>query len=199
LINIISGTTEAEYAYLGVTSSLQNPGKTIIIDIGGGSTEVIAGENKNILFSRSFNTGVVSSSEHFRNSSNFNEDIKNHFKSIFRELKNSELKADTCFAIAGTPTTLAAVKLNLREFNADKVEGTIVNSEDITAFVKSYSEDSEYYLDEYKNILSGREDLIIPGSLILLTIMQKLGMDEIIVSTRGIRHGAVINYLKSQG
>jgi exopolyphosphatase / guanosine-5'-triphosphate,3'-diphosphate pyrophosphatase len=62
-IEIIPGDREALYAYLGVVNGAEDDKKRLIIDIGGGSTEIIVGQKDNLLFTKSFNAGVVFSSE----------------------------------------------------------------------------------------------------------------------------------------
>jgi exopolyphosphatase / guanosine-5'-triphosphate,3'-diphosphate pyrophosphatase len=198
-IKVISGETEAQYAYLGVADGSDDTRKKMVLDVGGGSTEIILGRSNKILFRKSFDTGVVFSSELFRNSGNYLEDLKNYYKSIFAEVKLFRLYPDYGYAIAGTPTTISAINLKLREFDADKIEGSLLSTEDINKFIEDYSASPGEYNENYKKILTGREDLIIPGSLILLRLMQNLGLKNVRVSTRGIRHGAVINYLKNQG
>jgi exopolyphosphatase / guanosine-5'-triphosphate,3'-diphosphate pyrophosphatase len=197
-IRIIPGDTEAQYAYLGVSDGADDDYKRIVIDIGGGSTEIILGRREKLLFRKSYDTGVVFSSELFSNSGNLINDLENYYKSIFAEVKLLRLKPDLAYAIAGTPTTIAAIKLDLREYDDIKVEGTKLTIDDIKDFVSSYSAAPEKF-KKFKGILEGREDLMIPGSLILSRVLQNLSLKEAVVSTRGIRHGALIEYLKNQG
>jgi exopolyphosphatase / guanosine-5'-triphosphate,3'-diphosphate pyrophosphatase len=198
-INIISGEQEAKFAYLGVSDGIYDNKEKVIIDIGGGSTEIIAGMNEKLLFSKSFNTGVVSSGEKFKESDNFINALQDFYGIIFKEIRDLNISPGKAFAIAGTPTTISAIKLNLTQFDAAIVEGSILSRSDIMNFIESYSENPGDYLNKFSNILSGREDLIIPGSLILLEILNNLSLNEITVSTKGIRHGAVINYLNDHG
>lgn len=197
-INIISPAEEARFAYLGVTDGLKDNRKKFILDIGGGSTEIIVGKNQELLYIKSFNTGVVTICETYNNNNYLIKYILNYFDEIFSDLDADFYSFDDSFAIAGTPTTLAAIKLNLKEFN-ESVDGSILTHSYITNFIEDYSDGSDYYLKNFGEILSGREDLIIPGALILSYIMKKLHINEIQVSTRGIRHGAVINFLQNYG
>ena len=192
-INIISGETEAEFAYLGVSGGISDGKKRLIIDIGGGSTEIIIGRDKNILYKKSFKTGVVTVCE----LNTYKNNLTEYLAGIFSELENSGLIFDEAFAIAGTPTTIAAIKLQLPEFD-EIIEGTNLTSGDIMDFISDYSGKPEYYQKNFSKVLNGREDLIVPGALILQRIMTNLGIDGIRVSTRGIRHGAIVNYLFNQ-
>jgi exopolyphosphatase / guanosine-5'-triphosphate,3'-diphosphate pyrophosphatase len=198
-IDIISSETEGLYAYLGVTSGLYEEGRKLIIDIGGGSTEIIIGEGDKVLLTKSFETGVLFSSEQFRMNKNYLRDLEKHYSEVFSDLSQIEIVPDKGYAIAGTPTTLAAIKLNLNEFDADVIEGTTLNKEYLSNFVSVYTRSSEAFNSAYYSVLQGREDLMLPGSMILLRIMENLNLEEVIVSTRGIRNGAVVNYLKNQG
>ena len=64
-LKVISGEEEAEYAYLGAISNLHNPDNSMVIDIGGSSTEIIYGEGFNILSKNSLQLGSVSGTEQY--------------------------------------------------------------------------------------------------------------------------------------
>ncbi len=64
-LNVISGEEEAEYAYLGAISGLEDPSISVVIDIGGSSTEIIIGEGSKIISKKSLQLGSVSATEQF--------------------------------------------------------------------------------------------------------------------------------------
>lgn len=192
-IRVIDGEEEAYLAYLGVTEGSDDVKLKMVIDIGGGSTELVAGIADNLSFKKSFNIGVVSASESNKSGSD------HYYTDFFNGLSSLNITPDETYAIAGTPTTLAAIKAGSKQYDENTIEGMILSLNDINSIIGSYIKSPKEFQEEYYEILKGREDLIIPGSYILKTIISYLNIENIIVSTRGIRHGVVIEYLKSQG
>jgi exopolyphosphatase/guanosine-5'-triphosphate,3'-diphosphate pyrophosphatase len=95
-------------------------------------------------------------------------------------------------AIAGTPTTLACIKQGLKIYNEDLVEGLILKSDDIWNLRKELSELSSIQIkDKYKAIVTGREDVLLAGTIILFELMKLLNISDVVVSTKGIRYGVV--------
>ena len=200
-LEVVHGDVEAEYAYLGATSALDKPSSSLIIDIGGGSTELIFGNESDITFKTSLSIGSVSATEQFLKSSptlksgieNLNTEIKNLLKNL-----NENKVPNTIVAIAGTATTLACMNLNLREFDEDKVEKSKLSRDEIKILINKLSHlASAEILENYGPVMKGREDIILAGAIILSEIMSFFEIDKLIVSSRGIRYGAIIKYLKS--
>ncbi len=199
-INIVSGKEEADITFNGAVFSFNDDLNNLVIDIGGGSTEIIYGSINKIIFKKSYQIGVVSAKEKYlRNSSPEQNEINSYqteFKQAFSDLKGMNFQFKRAIAIAGTPTTLAAIKLNLNEYDEDLLEGHILNYKEIENLVLELSalKESEI-LQKYKSVVKGREDVILSGSIILLYIMKLLEIDEVIVSTKGIRYGAICKEL----
>jgi|SRR5690554_460271 len=200
-LNIISGEEEAFYSYSGAIAETDSQTNNLIIDIGGGSTEIIFGRGNEIKYKKSFNVGVVSGTEKFLLSDPPEQtQIKNfinHALTAFSELVNNIKDINKAIAIAGTPTTLAAIKNNLKEYNEDLIEGSFLTKEDLNNFVNELSAlSSNEILNKYQ-IVKGREDVLLAGTIILKVIMEILKLDIVAVSTKGIRYGAIINWLNT--
>lgn len=200
-LEVASGDVEAEYAYLGALSALNKPASSLVIDIGGGSTELIFGNESEINFKTSLPIGSVSATEQFLKSSPpLKSGIEHLKKELIALLKNlNENKApDNVLAIAGTATTLACMHLNLKEFVEEKVEKSKLNSNGIKNLINELSQlASAEILEKYGPVMKGREDIILAGAIILFEIMKFFDIEELVVSSRGIRYGAIIKYLKS--
>jgi exopolyphosphatase/guanosine-5'-triphosphate,3'-diphosphate pyrophosphatase len=199
-LNIVSGEDEADLTFNGAVFSFNDELNNIVIDIGGGSTEIIYGNINEIKFKKSYQLGVVSAKEKYlKHSPPLPEEIEN-FKNEIGQALSEIIKINFSFqraiAIAGTPTTLAAIKLNLTGYDEDLLEGHILNYKEIENLILELSvlEESEI-LQKYLSVVKGREDVILSGAIILLYIMNLLKMDEVIVSTKGIRYGAIIKEL----
>lgn len=198
-INIISGEEEASLSFLGATSSL-NTSKYFVIDIGGGSTELILGTKKGIEIKKSFPIGVVSFFEKFVKEFPLGSDVVKEIKNeIYTQLKSFPLDDLTNYlaiSIAGTPTTLTAIKNNLTDFDEEKIEGEILNLTEIEKLILTLQNLSPHeILERYSNVVKGREDLILIGAVILATIMERFKLVQTIVSTKGIRYGLVEDFI----
>ncbi|GBD88021.1 exopolyphosphatase [bacterium BMS3Abin03] len=201
-INIISGEEEAEYAFLGALSAFEsNDVISLVIDIGGGSTELILGNENSIEYRKSFQTGSVSATEYFLiNTPPIKDDIENlnRFLNLtFSEIKN-KLSPERSIAIAGTPTTISCMIQNIKHFDEGKIEGSTINYEALKILTgKLVNMTPPEIKETFGEIMHGREDIILAGAFILLQIMELLSLSEVIVSSRGIRYGAIAYYLKS--
>lgn len=196
-IKIVDGEEEARLSYIGVKNNID---RKMIIDIGGGSTELIAGNSNGIKFKKSFNIGAVKLKEKFIQNnpptSVEMSSVSNFLDEKFSEIKNLKLDIENAFAVAGTPVTLAFILSNSKDYNEKIIDGFEIHQNSIEKIVDELARlNSEDILKTYGHIMIGREDIILYGSLILLKIMQLLNLDKIICSTRGIRYGAIQDYL----
>lgn len=203
-LQIIPGDLEAEYAYLGAISGLENVSSLMVIDIGGGSTELIFGDLSGIMNKRSIPIGSVSATENFLKHSpplqTEIQSLKENFILMLRsEFQPQYIIPKTIVAVAGTATTLSCVNLNLKEFDDNVVEGSQLSIKDLNNLVsRLFQLKPEVILDQYGSVMKGREDIILGGAVILLEIMNYFSIDKLFVSSRGIRYGAIIHWLNHQ-
>ena len=199
LIDIISPEEEADCAFYGVKASMPLSNTFAIIDIGGGSTEIIIGHGNNILNKVSIPIGVVTLKDSFiQNYPISEEDDKRLKKKINYEMSNINLShyaPSSLVGISGTPTTLSAIKNNLNTFDAKMIDKTVMSRNEIERILAALKHST---LDEikktYGEIISKREDILYIGGVILLEVMDYLNMINVKVSTYGIRHGVI--YIK---
>ena len=200
-VNIVPGEDEAYLSYLGAVSDVKDEDEILVIDIGGGSTELIFGNGNTVLYRKSFHTGVVSSTEKFLlNDPPTTEQIQEfeqHLDLIFKELLVLNYSHEITIALAGTPTTLACMSLEIEEYNEEKIEGYVLEFGKINRIKEDIRKLSSIeILKSYKSVVKGREDLILAGDIILLKIMDLLKINNVRVSTKGIRYGAIIKEIK---
>jgi exopolyphosphatase/guanosine-5'-triphosphate,3'-diphosphate pyrophosphatase len=198
-IKIVSGEEEARLSYLGAVSGFKEKRKNAVIDIGGGSTELIFGEGNEIEFKKSFPAGVVSLTEkYFKNDPPLvkeAEKLKSGLDYIFSAI-NKRFNPETAIAIAGTPTTLACIQKGLPEFDEEAIEGSLLHRNELENLIyELQSLKKNEILSKYKSVVEGREDVLLTGTIILNKIMAALNLDKVMVSTKGIRYGAVLEYL----
>ena len=199
-VDIISGDVEADYAFLGALSGTEISCSSLVIDIGGGSTELIYGNRSEIFYKKSYPIGsVIATEKYLEHTPPLPKEIEYlelKLEEIFKEVTEKS-KPEKVIAIAGTPTTLACMIKGLKEFEEAEIDGSDLTAADLQNLV---SEINILQPDQIKktfgNVLSGREDIILGGALILKKIMEIIDLDKVMVSSSGIRYGAIIKYLK---
>lgn len=199
-VDILSGDEEARLSFLGSIPFNHLSNKYLVIDIGGGSTELIYGSELSISFRKSYDFGAVSLTERHRpNNPPTITDIEKIKETIVKNvgyIRNNFNKTFEMISVAGTPTTLSCIKQGLKIYDENLVENSILTTQDLRGWIDllcKYSNDE--ILNEFGNVVAGREDIILTGTVILLTFAELAGIDTIKVSTRGLRYGVLIDYL----
>ncbi|MDX9924764.1 MAG: hypothetical protein RBS48_08365 [Ignavibacteriaceae bacterium] len=201
-IEILSGEEEAYLSFIGSAFSENENSSKLIIDIGGGSTELIVGnESDGIIFRKSNNIGVVTLYDRFISTypptQEIIAEIKREIITVFNPVIEILPRFDSIIAVAGTPTTLACIKLNLKAFEERLIDGVHLSKFDIQAIINSISTmNKEKVFEEYGEVVKGREDLLLTGSLILLSLLELVNKDTVTVSTRGLRYGTILKRLE---
>lgn len=190
-IDIISGELEAKLTYSGALEGRSEEGVTII-DVGGGSTEIIGVTNGEIK-GFSLDIGSVRLTEMFITQHPTPEsEIRSiqNYVSEHLNIYNSKLPQNTqkVIAVAGTPTTLAAMSLQTA-FSSDVINSYKMSLADLRNHIRQLSPLSLTQRMSIKGMDKGREDVIIAGACILLKTTEHLGVNEITVSTKGVRYG----------
>lgn len=196
VIDIISPEDEAECAFYGVKASMSLLNKFAIIDIGGGSTEIIIGKGNNILERVSIPIGVVTLKDSFiQNYPITEEDDKRLKKKINYKMRNINLShyaPTSLVGISGTPTTLSAIKNKLSNFDAKMIDKTVICRKEIEEILAVLKHSTLNEIKKtYGEIISKREDILYVGGVILLEVMDYLNIIDVKVSTYGIRHGVI--------
>lgn len=201
--SIIDGNEEARLTLLAVKYALKrekiNSEKFVLLDIGGGSTEIIVNTNEKYE-AYSFDFGIVTMTQKFLNHNDLKNDLENKKLEIklFLNSLNVNFKDYSFVATAGTPTTIAAIKLGQDFFSYDRniVNGTIVNLEDMVNCLNIFKNSSKE--DIIKLVGRGRVDFIEVGIYIYKMIFEVLGKNESIVLDDGLREGVAINYCETK-
>jgi exopolyphosphatase/guanosine-5'-triphosphate,3'-diphosphate pyrophosphatase len=195
-IELLSGSDESRWSYRGALFGLHNLYGVIgALDIGGGSTELSFGHNGKYEHGKSLNIGAVRITERFLSKKN-SESIKSARDYIRSEINNgfdANLTIDKLIGVAGTPTALAAMKLGLQTFDAKKVNGTILSAYELQHMSEEiFSISCEELIKKFPAVHPSRSDILPAGTMILFEIMNFLQIDEVQVSTYGLRYGIMI-------
>jgi exopolyphosphatase / guanosine-5'-triphosphate,3'-diphosphate pyrophosphatase len=192
--SIISGDQEARLTHLGGLLPGMDPEKSVVIDIGGGSTEVISHQE-----GQSLDIGSVRFTERFLKSDPVTDDEFNHCQmAIDKELNHSKLpktwgKQKELVAVAGTATTLAAWRLGLNEFDPNQIDQARLTVGDITELVQELKKRTVSERKKLTGIEAKRADVLLAGAMILWRTMHYLNFSYARISTRGIRFGAILS------
>ncbi|QDF29074.1 Ppx/GppA phosphatase family protein [Halarcobacter anaerophilus] len=201
---IINGEEEARLTLLAVKYALKrekiDSSKFILLDIGGGSTEIIVNNFDNFS-SRSFNFGIVTLTQRYLKKEQLLFQLEEYKKEIKKFLDSLKIDLDeyTFVATAGTPTTVAAVKLGQDFFHYDKekVNGTTVNLDDLIDCLKIFNNSDNQTVA--KLVGKGRVEFIEVGIYIYRAIFEVLQKKESIVLDDGLREGVAVDYCIKKG
>jgi exopolyphosphatase/guanosine-5'-triphosphate,3'-diphosphate pyrophosphatase len=194
---LIPGDEEARLSFLGATSDLSDPSPYLVVDIGGGSTEFIVGTSgpEGLI---SVDTGSVRLTEQYVTSDPPEPEelsaalsvVRDHLADVEREIP-AVREAATLVGLAGTITTVAAIELGLAEYDRDKIHHyrlTKAAAEDVFRTLATETIEERRH---NPGLDPGRADVIVAGSLELVTIMRAFGFDAMVVSESDILDGIV--------
>lgn len=200
-VTLLSGDDEARVTYRGALSVIERPGndsQTIVLDIGGGSTEIARGVGSRLKNFVSLNMGSVRFTERFlKHDPPMGDEIESARKEINRMLSDWSTEIaefEHLIGVAGTVTSMAGIELQLDSYDTQKINGHLCSRDFIEEIITTFQKLSSTEIEEqYPVFLKGRGDVITGGLLILSEFMKWSGHDEVIVSTGGIRHGILLD------
>ena len=210
-VNLISGQEEARRIYLGVLSGMDFTKQPyIIIDIGGGSTELILADNKEPRFLSSTKIGAVRLANQFITSDPIS---KTELASIHAYVKGMlERSTDEIWAklqlnenprligTSGTIETLAAINAYDRQGDVpNPLNGYELSFDDLKAIVKKLAAMTYQERLDVPGISDRRAEIIVPGSIILLETMKMLKLDSVTICERALREGMIVDWMIGRG
>jgi len=197
---VIDGVAEAKYALAATQNRLkllgQEPKSFMVVDIGGGSTEIMFHYGEEKSFSKSFQVGIVTVTQKFKGLGEIAEAIPvlmNPMRQYYNEVVSQYGKVELFIATAGTPTTIAAMKhgMDYETYDAQKIHGTILSQKDLVEKLMALIEMSKE--ERVKAVGVGRDDLIASGVLIYDELYTISGFKESMVIDDGIREGVAFS------
>lgn len=195
-IEILEGKEEAYWGYRGAISGIFSDKNIVVIDIGGGSTEISKGTVKAVTSTNSINVGAVRISERFfANNPPSTTEIQlaiDYVKNTISKLGEFEYSDATLIGVAGTPTTLASIDQGIIQFDVAKISGYKLSFESINKIFEKLCKMRSEEIRALSDATEGRADIITAGTLILREFMKLGNFHELIVSERGVRYGIAI-------
>ena len=198
---IVSGEEEAALTLLGATWGLGTVAGTFaLLDIGGGSTEVLVAEGNHVLMAVSLTLGVVELVERFFVHERVEpEDLaacRAHVDTRLREEgwpRIRPYRPTVLVATAGTPTTLASLDLGLRAYDPARVQGHQLTGPAIERLTTRLAALPLAERARTPGLEPGRADVIVPGAVVLAAALAGLGLRAAVVSDAGLREGILLD------
>ena len=209
-VRVISGKEEARLIHLGVSSNFNLEGKKgLFIDIGGGSTELIVGDQHRALFLDSLPIGAIQMSSLFlaHEAGPISEDRYELCKSYVRDVSvraiqniqaKPHLRHTYTIGSSGTIENLADIAIRMFDGRRREPEDTLK----VGQLKKAVTHLRSLTLEERREvdgINPYRADIILGGAAIIETLMDSLALEEVHISERGLWDGMLIDYLEREG
>ena len=211
-IDLISGQEEARRIYLGVLSAVPFDGKPhAIVDIGGGSTELILGTGEEALFLRSVKVGAVRLTRQFLScdppASKEFKHLQNYINGMVERPTEQigsllgQLESDTPVRVIGTSGTieaLAAADAHIRRIEISNLHGYTFDTGSLRKLIDRMLNMTAAERSKIPGMNERRAEIIVAGAAILQEVLKSLGACEISVCERALREGLVVNWMLTQ-
>jgi exopolyphosphatase/guanosine-5'-triphosphate,3'-diphosphate pyrophosphatase len=198
-IEVIDGEREAALSFLAATRSFpaEAAATMVVVDIGGGSTEVIVSRAGAVELRRSLPLGSVRLTErHVRHDPAQDGEVAAIVQDIGRELDAVAFPAGaTLVGIAGTVTSLAAMAQRLGSYDPALVHGYRLTVAQLSGLASELRRSSQSERERMPGLDPRRADVILAGACILREIAARSGAPHVLVSDRGIRWGLLYERL----
>ena len=201
-IKIISGDEEAELVARSVRHNFDMSGKRyMIIDIGGGSVEIMSAVANHVESSISLELGAVRMTDRFMKTDPVQSSEIGKLRRFVRsELKSSfpedRLTVQTFIGSGGTITTLANMVMSTRKQSFSSSHGFEVLRSEIVHLLAMLARKDVKSLRNIPGLNPDRADIIVAGLVVIDEVMNFFGANMLLVNERGIREGLIINCIK---
>ncbi|MGH3458203.1 exopolyphosphatase [Aeromicrobium sp.] len=191
---VLSGEEEALASFIGATRGL-DPHRALVVDIGGGSTELVVGDGSDVEWSTSLDIGSVRLSERFLPSDpppvREVTTCMNHLDVVLAPAVAGLEPVESVVGVAGTVTTVAAHALGLPSYDRDAIHGARLSVDDVRGACLSLVQMSVADRRALPFMHPGRADVIGGGALVLDRVLEQLPLDTgtVIVSEHDILDG----------
>jgi exopolyphosphatase/guanosine-5'-triphosphate,3'-diphosphate pyrophosphatase len=193
---VVTGAEEAQLSYDGATRGLADglPGPYLVVDIGGGSTELILGDGHgHVRAAQSLDIGSVRMTERYlRDDPPTRDEIAAAASDISAAVAASDVplaEARTAIGVAGTITTVAAGVLGLEEYDRAAIDGARLSVADVDALTERLLAMTVAERKALGYMHPGRADVIGAGALILDEVLRRTTVDTLLVSEADILDG----------
>jgi exopolyphosphatase / guanosine-5'-triphosphate,3'-diphosphate pyrophosphatase len=193
---VLDGDEEARMTYMGASSEHSPEVPTLVVDIGGGSTELIVGEGREAEWHVSMQAGVGRHTErhlvHDPPTPVELEALASDVRGLIEAAGAEAPDAEAGIAVAGTPTSLAAIEMELVPYDPLKIHGHVLELRSIQRMLSQLASTPLARRREIPGLHADRAPTIVAGVVILVEAMRAFGLERITVSEHDILYGAAI-------
>lgn len=191
-VSVISGDEEARLTWLGATHALAVEDPLLVVDLGGGSTELVLGERRGSTTARSLEIGAVRLTEAFLGvgmvePAGFSR-LRNHVDSCLASFP-IEPSPRTVVGVGGTVTTLAATALELTAWDASAVHGYRLTRARLASFIDTLLVADPVQRRALFPVAPDRADFLLAGACCLERTLAHARRQHLVVSIHGLRFG----------
>lgn len=192
---LLSGEEEASLSFLGATCDLDEPAPYLVVDVGGGSTEIVIGTDRPEA-SASIDVGCVRLTEAFLHSDPPRAEelsaavtvVRDHMNDVSRTIAGVDA-ARTLVGLAGTVTTMAAIELGLAAYSRDAIHHFRLSRTAAEEIFRTLAVETVEERRYNPGLEAGRADVIVGGVVAVVGVMRHFGFDEMLVSESDILDG----------
>ena len=186
---LLAGDEEALLTFRGVSAGRDVAPGTIVIDVGGGSTELILGDAAGVAFYTSLDLGCVRITERF--GTDFGAAAA-HVRDMLAGSVPAEVRPRAAIGVAGTITTIATLDLGLEEEDPDTVHGHSLSAETVAAWTARLEGMSVEEIRALRGMHPDRAPVIAAGAVVVRETLAHFGLETLEVSEHDIMHGAAL-------
>lgn len=205
--HVLKGDDEARLTFRGATSERDpdDPTPTLVVDIGGGSTELVIGARGEMAFHVSTQAGVVRQTERHLHTDPPTDDEQQHLAQdvagIIEEAvpERERRAAQHVIAVAGTATSLAAIAQELEPYDPQKVDGYVMSRQECSEILGRLAAIPLSERRQTKGLDPARAPTIVAGVIILLKVLEFFGLKQLEVSENDILRGAALELAPGDG
>jgi exopolyphosphatase / guanosine-5'-triphosphate,3'-diphosphate pyrophosphatase len=189
---LVDGDAEAELTFRGVTSDRSIDRPTLVLDIGGGSTELVVAGPEGVSSRESLDIGSVRLTERFLPGDPPTPEELEACAEQVRALLPERLEVEDAIGVAGTITSLAAIELGLDAYDRDRVHGHGLTLETIRETVDRLAAMRLADRCRVTGLHPDRAPVIVAGGIIVRETLDRLGLEGLTVSERDLLHGIAL-------
>ena len=186
---LLAGDEEALLTFRGVSAGRDVAPGTIVIDVGGGSTELILGDAAGVAFYTSLDLGCVRLTERF--GTDFGAAAA-HVRDVLAGSVPAEVRPRAAIGVAGTITTIATLDLGLEEEDPDTVHGHSLSAETVATWTERLEGMSVEEIRALRGMHPDRAPVIAAGAVVVRETLAHFGLEALEVSEHDIMHGAAL-------
>jgi exopolyphosphatase/guanosine-5'-triphosphate,3'-diphosphate pyrophosphatase len=193
-VRLLTGHDEALLTFRGVTAGRELADDTIIVDIGGGSTELILGGAEGVRFHTSLDMGCVRLTERFLRSDPPDPGELEACAEAIRALLPAEIRGTpkAAIGVAGTVSTLATLDLGLGDYDPERIHGHVIAKQSVDTQLARLAGLPLALRRDVRGLEPERAPVIVAGVLISREILEFFALDELEASERDILDGAAL-------